>query len=83
MPAKPQKIHKKYAPINEDVVILWKKKGSFIEQRRAFRRVPGDEDICSAGMAKRLQVVGLVEILGPKSEVMKNRTISLGSVVDF
>ena len=66
--------------MGENKVIQWIIHGQHIDKDGlSHQRTPGDEDIVTEFMARKMNVAGLVEIIGTESEVMAGRVIDAGS----
>ena len=68
----------------ERKIIQWIIHGQHIDKDGlSHQRMPGDEDIVTGFMARRMQISGLVEIIGTESEVMADRVIDAGSAKEI
>ncbi len=57
-------------------IIQWIIHGQHIDEHGlSHQRGPGDEDIVTALVARKMRTNGQVEIIGPKSEIMADRII--------
>ncbi len=62
--------------MGEHRVVQWIIHGQHIDKHGlSHQRCPGDEEIVTALMARKMRTNGMVEIIGPKSEVMAGRII--------
>ena len=68
----------------ENKIIQWIIHGQHIDKDGlSHQRTPGDEDIVTGLMARKMKSAGLVEIVGTESEVMADRVIDSGSAKEI
>ena len=68
----------------ESKIIQWIIHGQHINKDGlSHQRIPGDEDIVTGLMAEKMRSAGLVEIIGPESEVMAERVIDGNSAKEI
>lgn len=63
--------------MGESKIIQWIIHGQHIDKDGlSHQRMPGDEDIVTDLMARKMKSAGLVEIIGTESKVMADRLIN-------